>query len=77
MRPVHLHVRALDFISFICDSKVLYRTKLCRAKLFVGLNFRQPTQKFRPIKVKVSLIEVQVNLTEKQVIYTNYDYSVG
>ena len=34
-------------------------------------------EKFRPLKAKVSLIEVQVNLTEKQVIYTNYNYPVG
>ena len=53
-----------------------YRIKLCRPKLFVGRNFRHQTknsslsidEKFRPIKVKVSLNEVQVNLREKQVI---------
>ena len=34
-------------------------------------------EKFCTLKAKVSLIEVQVNLTEKQVIYTNYNYPVG
>ena len=34
-----------------------------RAKLFVGQNSSLlPDEKFRPIKVKVSLVEVQVNL---------------
>ena len=54
------------------------------AKLFVGRNFRHPTknsslspdEKFRLSKVKVSLIEVHVNLTEKQVIYANHCYLV-
>ena len=34
-------------------------------------------EKFYTLKAKVSLIEVQVNLREKQVIYTNYNYLVG
>ena len=52
---------------------------------FVGRNFRHfsknlslsPNEKFRPIKLKVSLVEVQVNIRGKQVIQTNYDYLVG
>ena len=50
--------------------EIPYRAKLCRAKLFVGRNFRNqaknssllPDEKFCPIKVKVFLVEVQVNL---------------
>ena len=34
-------------------------------------------EKFRPIKVKVSLIKVQMNLRGKQVIYTKSNYLVG
>ena len=53
-----------------------YRTKLCQAKLFVGRNFRHQTKnlspstdwKFCPTKVKVSLVELQVNLKGKQFI---------
>ena len=48
--------------------------KNCRTKQFVGRNFRHqtknsphsPDKKFRPIKVKVSLEKVQVNLRGKQ-----------
>ena len=55
---------------------VPYRAKLCRAKLFVGRNFRHqtknsslsPDEKFRPIKAKLPFIDAQMNLREKQVI---------
>ena len=62
--------------SLKSEKDIPYRAKLCRAKLFVGRNFRHqtensslsPDEKFRPIKTEVPLNEVQVNLRGKQVI---------
>ena len=56
-----------------------------RAKLFVWQNFRHktknsslsPNEIFRPIKVKVFLNELQVNLRDKQVISKNFDHLIG
>ena len=57
-----------------------YQAKVCQAKLSGKLFFRRnsrrqtknsslsPEEKFRPRKVKVSLVEVQVNLKGKQAI---------
>ena len=57
-----------------------YQAKVCQAKLSGKLFFRRnsrrqtknsslsPEEKFRLIEVKVSLIEVQMNLRGKQVI---------
>ena len=36
-----------------------------------------PDEKFRPIKVKESLVEVQIKLGVKKVIWTNFDYLIG
>ena len=71
--------------DFCIDILVTLPGDTFSGELFVGRNFRHPTkklshspdEKFRPKKIKVSFIKVQVNLTKKQVIYTNYDYFVG
>ena len=65
---------ALDFKYLIGQNFVWLNFR--RAKLFIGRYFRHqtknsslsPDEKFRSIEVKVSLVEVQVNLGEKQVI---------
>ena len=76
-----LSTTSLKVHSFILP----YRAKLCRAKLFVGRNVRHqtknsslsPGETFCQIKVKLFLVEVQVNLRGYQVIETNYDFLVG
>ena len=67
-------------------SNLPYRAKLCRAKFSSGETIRRakfsslkknsslsPDKKFRPIRIKVSLIEVHMNLRGKKVIKTNFD----
>ena len=60
----------------ISTNYVPYQAKLCRAKFSSGeilvtkqkIRHFRPTKKFRPIKVKVPLVEVQMNPREKQFI---------
>ena len=63
---------------------ILYHGTLF-GETFVGRNFRHqkknllllPDEKFRPIKVKVSLNEVQMRLRGKQVLETNFIILLG
>ena len=65
----HTIIKVSEHFAVEFSNEVPYQAKLF-AKLFVGQNFRHqtrnlllsPDEKFRPIKVKVSLIEVQMNL---------------
>ena len=68
----------IDWSQSNCRIHVVipYRAKLCLAKLLSGETIRHqtknsslsPDEKFRPIKVKVSLVGVQMNLRGKKVI---------